>query len=91
MSPPPLSRNAHTAYAACPLKPGCCILRRMRWQFFWDLVLVGLVMIVAARVAVVLDRDHRLSPPAKWGILIGLVLIMAIFLSLFRLYDVTAP
>jgi hypothetical protein len=63
----------------------------MRWQFFWDLVLVGLVMIVAARVAVVLDRDHRLSPPAKWAILIGLVLIMAIFLSLFRLYDVTAP
>lgn len=63
----------------------------MRWQFFWDLLLVGLVIIVAARVAVVLDRDHRLSTPAKWGILIGLVLIMAVFLSLFRFYDVTAP
>jgi uncharacterized membrane protein len=57
----------------------------MAWQFFWDLVLVGIVVLIAMRVAVVLDREKRLSAPVKWAILIGLVLVAAFFLSLFRL------
>lgn len=53
-------------------------------QFFWHLVLVGIIVVIASRVAVALDRDQRLSVPAKWAILIGLVLAASFFLSLLR-------
>jgi hypothetical protein len=56
----------------------------MAWQFFWDLVLVGVVVLFATRVAVALERDPQLSTTAKWAILIGIVLAGAFFLSLFR-------
>ena len=59
----------------------------MVWQFFWNLVLVGVVVLIATRVGVVLDREQRLSKPAKWAILIGIVLITSVFLSLFRLIE----
>jgi hypothetical protein len=59
----------------------------MAWQFFWDLVLVGCVVLIATRVGVVLDRDRRLSTPVKWAILTGLVLACALFLSLYRLAE----
>ena len=53
-------------------------------QFFWDLVLAGIVVLIATRVAVVLDREPRLSATLKWTILIGFVLGSAFLLSLFR-------
>ncbi len=59
----------------------------MVWQFFWDLVLVGIVVLIATRVAITLDREERLSIPAKWAILIGLVLAAAFFLSLIRITE----
>ncbi len=59
----------------------------MVWQFFWDLVLVGIVVLIATRVGVALDREQRLSKPLKWAILIGLVLAFALFLSLYRLAE----
>jgi hypothetical protein len=59
----------------------------MAWQFFWDLVLVGIVVLIATRVGVVLDRDPRFTTPVKWAILIGLVLACALFLSLYRLAE----
>jgi hypothetical protein len=57
----------------------------MAWQFFWDLVLVGIVVLIATRVGAVLDRDPRFSTPVKWALLIGLVLGAALFLSLYRM------
>lgn len=54
------------------------------WVFFWNLVLIGVVVLIATRVGVVLDRESRLSAPVKWAILIGLVLAAALFLSLVR-------
>lgn len=59
----------------------------MAWQFFWDLVLVGIVVLIATRVGVVLDRDKRLSVTWKWIILVGLVLVSAFFLSLNRMAE----
>jgi hypothetical protein len=59
----------------------------MAWQFFWDMVLAGCVVLIAARVGVALDRDRRFSTPVKWAILIGLVLACALFLSLYRLAE----
>ena len=59
----------------------------MAWQFFWDLVLVGCVVLIATRVGVVLDRERRLSTPMKWAILTALVLACALFLSLYRLAE----
>ncbi len=59
----------------------------MAWQFFWDLLLVGIVVLFATRIAVVLDRERRLSVTAKWAILIGLIVAAALFLSLFRLTE----
>ncbi len=52
------------------------------FQFFWNVVLIGIVVLIASRVAIVLDRDERLSVPAKWMILIGVVLGSAFLLSL---------
>jgi hypothetical protein len=54
------------------------------WQFFWDLVLVGIVVLFATRVGVALDRQERISQPLKWAILIGMVLAAAFLLSLYR-------
>lgn len=53
-------------------------------EFFWNLVLAGIVVLLATRVAVVLDRDPRLSSNTKWAILIGVVLGCAFLLSLLR-------
>jgi hypothetical protein len=54
------------------------------WEFFWDLLLVGIVVLFATRVGVVLDRQERISQPLKWAILIGIVLAAAFLLSLYR-------
>ncbi len=54
------------------------------WQFFWDLALVGVLVLIAARVGAFLDRDRRVSMPLKWAIMIGLVVAGAFFLSLYR-------
>jgi NADH:ubiquinone oxidoreductase subunit 6 (subunit J) len=57
----------------------------MLWQFFWNLVLVGAVVLIATRVGVALDRDQQLSRAWKWTILVCLVLAVSAFLSLLRL------
>lgn len=54
-------------------------------QFFWNLVLAGIVVLIATRVAVVLERQPRMSSAAKWAILVGVVLSSAVLLSLLRL------
>ncbi|NIN70434.1 MAG: hypothetical protein GTO46_00585 [Gemmatimonadetes bacterium] len=54
------------------------------WQFFWDLVLLGIIVLIATRVTAVMDRDRRFSPAARWAILIGLILAGALFLSVSR-------
>lgn len=56
-------------------------------QFFWNLFLAGIVVLIATRVGVVLDRDTRLSVAAKWAILIAVVLAVAFFLSLVRRFE----
>ena len=53
-------------------------------MFILNLVLVGVVVLIATRVGVVLDREARLSTPLKWLILIGVVLAASFFLSLVR-------
>ncbi len=55
--------------------------------FFWDVLLVGVVVLIASRVGVMLDRETRLSAPVKWLILVGVVLGFAFFLSLIRRYE----
>ncbi|KPK83316.1 MAG: hypothetical protein AMS25_00175 [Gemmatimonas sp. SM23_52] len=59
----------------------------MAWQFFWNVVLVGIVVLIATRVGVVLDRTAGLSIPVKWAILVGVVLAVAFFLSLLSLAE----
>ncbi len=59
----------------------------MAWQFFWDLLLVGIVVLIATRVGVLLDREKRLSTPVKWAVLIGIVISAAILLSLLRVAE----
>lgn len=59
----------------------------MAWQFFWNLVLVGIVVLIATRVGALLERDKRLSGPLKWAVLVGIVLAAALLLSLFRLVE----
>jgi hypothetical protein len=54
------------------------------WQFFWDLVLLGIIVLIATRVTAVMDRDGRFSPAVRWAILIGLILAGALFLSVSR-------
>ncbi|UCF18592.1 MAG: hypothetical protein JSU87_11665 [Gemmatimonadota bacterium] len=54
------------------------------WQFFWDVMLVGVLILIAARVGAFLDRDQRVSVPVKWAILTGLVVAGALFLALYR-------
>ncbi len=62
-------------------------MRTGLWQFFWNVVLVGIVVLIATRVGVVLDREQRLSRTLKWTILIGVVLAAAFFLSLLSLAE----
>lgn len=57
------------------------------WQFFWNVVLVGIVVLVATRVGIFLDREERLSTPLKWAVLVGVVLAAAFFLSLLSLAE----
>lgn len=59
----------------------------MAWQFFWNLVLVGIVVLVATRVGIVLDRTAGLSTPMKWVILVAVVLFAAFFLSLLSIAE----
>lgn len=54
-------------------------------QFFWNLMLAGIVVLIATRVAVVLDREPTISISVKWAILVGVVLASAVLLSLVRL------
>lgn len=59
----------------------------MAWQFFWNVVLVGIVVLIATRVGVVLERTSGLSTPVKWAVLVGVVLAAAFFLSLLSLAE----
>lgn len=59
----------------------------MAWQFFWNLVLVGIVVLIATRVGIVLDRTAGMSRGVKWAILIGVVLFAAFFLSLLSVAE----
>ncbi len=56
-------------------------------QFFWNVVLAGIVVLIATRVGVVLDRDTRLSVTTKWTLLIAIVLAVAFFLSLVSRFE----
>lgn len=56
-------------------------------QFFWNVVLAGIVVLFATRVGVVLDRDTRLSVTTKWTLLIAVVLAVAFFLSLVSRFE----
>ena len=56
-------------------------------QFFWNVVLAGIVVLFATRVGVVLDRDTRLSVTTKWTLLIAIVLAVAFFLSLVSRFE----
>ena len=67
-----------------PGRPTLQLTHTTMWVFFWNIVLVGIVVLIATRVGVVLDREARLSTPVKWLVLIGVVLAAAFFLSLFR-------
>lgn len=51
-------------------------------QFFWNVLLIGIVVLIATRVGVALDRSARLSLGLKWAILIAVVLASAFLLSL---------
>ncbi len=53
-------------------------------EFFWHLVLAGVVVLIAMRVGVVLDRDPRLPVALKWAVLVGVVIASAFLLSLLR-------
>lgn len=61
--------------------------RHLMTQFFWNLLLAGVVVLIATRVGVVLDRDTRLSITIKWAILIAIVVAVAFFLSLLRRFE----
>ena len=56
-------------------------------QFFWNVVLAGIVVLFATRVGVVLDSDTRLSVTTKWTLLIAVVLAVAFFLSLVSRFE----
>ncbi len=56
-------------------------------EFFWNVVLAGIVVLIATRVGVVLDRDTRLSVTTKWTLLIAVVLAVAFFLSLVSRFE----
>ncbi len=56
-------------------------------EFFWNVVLAGIVVLIATRVGVVLDRDTRLSVTTKWTLLIAIVLAVAFFLSLVSRFE----
>lgn len=56
-------------------------------QFFWNVVLAGIVVLIATRVGIVLDRDTRLSVTTKWTLLIAVVLAVAFFLSLVSRFE----
>ncbi len=51
-------------------------------RFFWQVILAGIVILIAVRVATALDRMPDLSPAVKWAILVGVTLAAALFLSL---------
>ena len=57
------------------------------FQFFWNLLLAGVVVLIATRVGIVLDRDSRLSVAAKWTILVAVVSASAFLLSLLSLFE----
>lgn len=53
-------------------------------RFFWQVILAGIVILIAVRVATALDRMPELRPVVKWTILIGVTLAAALFLSLVK-------
>lgn len=57
------------------------------FRFFWNLLLAGVVVLIATRVGIGLDRDSRLSVPAKWAILVAVVAASAFLLSLLSLFE----
>jgi hypothetical protein len=61
--------------------------RMTTFRFFWNLLLAGVVVLIATRVGIVLDRDSRLSVAAKWTILVAVVAASAFLLSLLSLLE----
>ena len=57
------------------------------FRFFWNLLLAGVVVLIATRVGIVLDRDSRLSVAAKWTFLVAVVAASAFLLSLLSLLE----
>ncbi len=57
------------------------------FPFFWTLLLAGVVVLIATRVGIGLDRDSRLSVLAKWTILVAVVAASAFLLSLLSLFE----
>lgn len=54
----------------------------MGQRLLWQIVIAGIVILIAVRVGTTLDRSPELSSTAKWLILIGVALAAAVLLSL---------
>lgn len=54
----------------------------MGHRLLWQIVIAGIVILIAVRVGTTLDRSPELSSAAKWLILIGVALAAAVLLSL---------
>lgn len=54
----------------------------MGQRLLWQIVVAGIVILIAVRVGTTLDRMADLRPAAKWAILIGVAFAAAILLSL---------
>lgn len=54
----------------------------MRGQLLWQVVIAGIVILIAVRVGTALDRMADLRPAVKWTILVAVAFAAAVFLSL---------
>lgn len=54
----------------------------MGQRLLWQVVIAGIVILIAVRVGMMLDRTSELPSAVKWLILIGVALAAAILLSL---------
>ena len=54
----------------------------MGQRLLWQIVIAGIVILIAVRVGTTLDRLPELSSGVKWLILIGVALAAAVLLTL---------
>ena len=54
----------------------------MGQRLLWQIVVAGIVILIAVRVGTTLDRMADLRPAAKWAILIGVAFAAAVLLTL---------